>query len=45
MLNMTKVAHELTSDADMYLFFEISMSDGVSYISKQYSKASNNYLK
>ena len=45
MLNMTKVAHELTSDADMYLFFEIGMRDGVSYISKQYSKASNNYLK
>ena len=37
---MTKVELELISNADMYLFF-----DGVSYISKRYSKANNKYLK
>ena len=45
MLNMTKVELELISDADMYLFFEKSMIDRVSYISKRYSKANNKYLK
>ena len=39
-LNMTKVELELISNADMYLFF-----NGVSYISKRYSKANNKYLK
>ena len=29
----------------MYLFFEKGMTDGVSYIYKRYSKASNKYLK
>ena len=45
MLNMTKIELELTSDADMYLFFQKGMIDGVSYISKRYSKANNNYTK
>ena len=44
-LNTTKVEPEIISDADMYLFFEKGMRDGVSYISKRYSKASNKYLK
>ena len=33
------------SDADMYLFFEEGTRSGVSYISKNYSKANNYYLK
>ena len=33
------------SDADMYLFFEEGIRGGVSYISKKYSKANNEYLK
>ena len=45
MLNMTKIELELISDADMYLFFEKGMRGGISYISKRYSKAKNNYLK
>ena len=45
MLNMTKIELELTLDADMYLFFQKGMIDGVSYISKRYSKANNNYTK
>ena len=48
MLNMTKVELELSSDAEIYLFFEKfekGMRGGVSDISKRYSKATNNYLK
>ena len=45
MRNMTKVEHELISDADIYLFFEKCMRDRFSYISKRYSKANNKYLK
>ena len=45
MLSMKKVKLELTSDEDMYLFFERGMRGRVSYISKRYSKASNKYLK
>ena len=45
MLNMTRVEHELISYADMYLFFEKGMRGGVSYISKEYSKTNNKYLK
>ena len=45
MLNMTKTKLELISDPDMYIFFEKSMTDGVSYISDRYSKANNRYLK
>ena len=45
MLSVTKINLELISDADMYLFFEKGMKGGVSYISKRYSKANNNYLK
>ena len=45
MLNMTKVEFELISHVDMYLFFEKGTRDGVSYISKWYSKANDKYLK
>ena len=45
MLSMKKVELELTSNEDMYLFFERGMRGRVSYISKRYSKASNKYLK
>ena len=45
MLNMRKVELELITDADMHLFFEKDMRDGVSYISKRYSKVNNKYLK
>ena len=44
-LNMAIVDLELTSDPDMYRFFEKSMRCGVSYISNRYSKANNMYLK
>ena len=45
MFNMAKVELELISDANMYLYFELGMRGGVSYISKRYSKANINYLK
>ena len=45
LLNMTKSEPELVSDADMYFFFEKGMRGDISYISKIYSKASNNYFK
>ena len=45
MLSMRKVELELISDADMYLFFQNAMRDGVSKICKRCSKANNKYLK
>ena len=45
MLNMTKVELKYISDADMYLFFEKGMREGVSYICEIYSKANKKYLK
>ena len=45
MLNMTKSELVLTSDADMFLFFQKGIGGGVSYISKRYSKTNNKYLK
>ena len=44
-LNMTKAELELIPDADMQLFFEKDMRDGLSYISKRHSKTNNKYLK
>ena len=37
MLKMTKVNLELISDHDMYIFFEMGVEGGVSYISNRYS--------
>ena len=45
MLNMIEVQLELTSDADMHLFFEKCIRGGLSYISKRFNKASNKHLK
>ena len=44
MPSMTKVKLDLISDIAMYLFFEIGIRGGVSYISKRYSKANNKSL-
>ena len=45
MRNMAKVALEVISDVDLYLFFSKSMKGGVYYISKRYNKINNKYLK
>ena len=45
MLNMIKVKLEFIPDADIYLFFEKAMREGVFYVSKRYSKSNKNYLK
>ena len=45
MLKMTKVELEKISDPDKYMFFEQGMRGGVSYISKRYSKANNEYCQ
>ena len=45
MLSMAKAELEVTSDDDMYMFFEKNMRGGVFYISNRYSKASNKHLK
>ena len=44
MLSMTKVELDLVSNVDVYLFFEICMKGGVSYICKSYSKDNDKYL-
>ena len=41
MLKMTKVELEKISDADMHLFIENGMREGIIYINKRYSKANN----
>ena len=45
MCNMTKVELKIIPDPYMYIFFGKCMRDGVSYISKRYSKVSNRYLQ
>ena len=45
MLNMEKNYFELILEAEKYLMFEKSMGEGVSYIYKRSSNASNKYLK
>ena len=45
MFNMKKAELELIPDVNMFLFFGKGITDGVSYISKRYSKANNKYLK
>ena len=42
-LKVTKVELEKISNADMHLFIEKGMRGGISYISKNYSKANNEY--
>ena len=44
-IKMIKVELELTSDADMHLFFEKRIRGGVSYISKRFNKANHKHLK
>ena len=44
MLKVTKTRVELISDIDMCLSFEKTMTGGVSYISKKYSKVNSQYL-
>ena len=43
MLKMTKIKLEKISDPDKYIFIEKGMKGGINYISKRYSKASNEY--
>ena len=43
MLKVTKVELEKISDVDMHLFIEKGMRGGISYASKRYSKANNEY--
>ena len=43
-LCMTKVGLGLISNIDLYLFYERGIRGGVSYISKRYSKANNEFL-
>ena len=45
MRNMIKEKLKIISDPDMYIFFEKSLRDWVSYIFNRYSKANNKYLK
>ena len=45
MLKMTKAKPKLITDLEMYIFFEKGTRRGISYISKRYSKANNNYLR
>ena len=42
---MTKGELEIISDADMQMFSEKGMRDGAFYISREYSKTNNKYLK
>ena len=45
MLKMTGIKLDLMPDIDMHLFIEKGMKGGISYVSKKYSKANNEYLK
>ena len=38
-LKMTKIELKLISDIDMYLFIEIGMRGGISYIAKRHKKS------
>ena len=44
MLKMTGVKLEKISDIDKYLFIENELRGGISYITKRYAKASNQYM-
>ena len=43
MLKMRKVQLEKISNADMHIFIEKGMREGISYINNRYSKANNKY--
>ena len=45
MLKMTKIELEKISAPDKYMFFGQGMRGGISFISKRYSKANNEYFK
>ena len=45
MLQMTRIKLELLSDIGMYLFVEKGMTEGISYITKRYSKTNDKYMK
>ena len=45
LLQMTEIELELISDTEMYLFVKKGMREGISYISKRFSKANNKYMK
>ena len=44
MLKMIRVKLEKISDIDKYFFIEKGLRDGISYITKRYSKANNKYM-
>ena len=44
-LNMNKTELELISDIDTYSFIEEAMRQGISCITKRYSKANNKYME
>ena len=44
MLKMNDVKLEKLSDIDKYLFIEIGLIGGISYIAKRYDKANNKYM-
>ena len=45
MLKITGVKFQKIFDIEMYLFIEKGLREGISYIAKRYSEASNKYLK
>ena len=45
MLKMTKIELEKIIDPDKYMFFELGMTGGVSYINKRSSKANSEYCQ
>ena len=45
MLKMTKIELDLISDQDMYLFLMDSIKEGITQISKKYSRSDNKYTR
>ena len=44
MLKLPGVKLEKISDIDKYLFIEVGLRAGISYIAKRYAKANNKYM-